>query len=657
MTPGPGLPRSLAPLPDESITGYVLRLAHRLDTSPARLLVVTGLHESPRTTPSRRLLTQPEPAALRNFAHATHLSPAEVADLFPSTFASRYPPATPRPDPAGRHGSRTHLERWQLTTSTRYCPQCLIGDRTTIQRRHGGPWQRTWCLPVVFTCPHHRRYLLHQCPTCGSLVHQRDHGHLPRWWDSGLHPTQCRARPSQQSTNDEAGRHGACGAWLTDARPGQRPCSTVSATQQRILAALDSAGPDQVHCLGQSTTPARYFTDLILLSYLIRRSWPLARDLTPSPAVADALDTYLTQPQETTRRRRVMTASDHHPRTEHRAPPLDAVACAALLTTADGLLTLETPRTLTPHLRHLLGHDQRRLGRQSWARQFVTVRPDCSEGLRHAFAPILQTYARPGRGRGLGAAIRRVPFGPEHIPQFLQDDWYQQYLAHFDGINTAQLRRTAALHLCQTAMGGSVREAAGRLGLPDTRTAYYRSYSSISAVHAWARRRSDPHEFEAAVHDIADQIEAMPQPIDYHRRRTALRDWCIDSASWTTIIDQLPGNGRGHQPELGDRQQDCASIIVWSRVTGTERAYAPHPIRDQQPTDVAEQWRQRAHKTFAHIRDDTALQQLLTAYAQWLIHAIDTTGATPPGPWTATHPRSSGSIATNNPDSRRSHQP
>jgi hypothetical protein len=249
-----------------------------------------------------------------------------------------------------------------------------------------------------------------------------------------------------------------------------------------------------------------------------RRSWPLARDLAPSPALADALDADLTHPQETIRRRSDTTTTSQASRRppDDRAPPLDAVACAALLTTADRLLTLEAPRTLTPHLRHLLGHNQRRLTRQGWARQFVTVRPDCSEGLRHAFAPILQTYARPGRGRGLRTMIRRVPFGPEHIPQFLQDDWYQQHLAHFDGINTAQLRRTAALHLCQTAMGGSIREAASSLGLPDTRKAYRRSYFSVSTVHAWARLRSDPHEFEAAVHDIADRIEATPQPTDYH---------------------------------------------------------------------------------------------------------------------------------------------
>jgi hypothetical protein len=37
------LPRSLDPLPAESLPGYVLRLAHRLDMSPGRLAALTGL--------------------------------------------------------------------------------------------------------------------------------------------------------------------------------------------------------------------------------------------------------------------------------------------------------------------------------------------------------------------------------------------------------------------------------------------------------------------------------------------------------------------------------------------------------------------------------------------------------------------------------------
>ncbi len=36
------LPRSLDPLPDEVLPGYLLRLAHRLDRTPARILQLTG---------------------------------------------------------------------------------------------------------------------------------------------------------------------------------------------------------------------------------------------------------------------------------------------------------------------------------------------------------------------------------------------------------------------------------------------------------------------------------------------------------------------------------------------------------------------------------------------------------------------------------------
>ena len=37
------LPRSLDPLPDESLPGYLLRLAHRLGLAPARVMQLTGL--------------------------------------------------------------------------------------------------------------------------------------------------------------------------------------------------------------------------------------------------------------------------------------------------------------------------------------------------------------------------------------------------------------------------------------------------------------------------------------------------------------------------------------------------------------------------------------------------------------------------------------
>jgi hypothetical protein len=424
------------------------------------------------------------------------------------------------------------------------------------------------------------------------------------------------------------------------------PTTAVLAIQRRILDALDPAGPDTVEVLGQPTTASRYFTDLVQLSYLIRRSWPLARDLVPTTALADALDRHLTDQHQQIATRCHETGSDQGMlmQNEHRAPPLDAMACAALLTTADRLLTLDSPRLLTDHLRHLLTHDPRRPGRADWTRRFLDERPDSSEGLRQAVAPILQTYARDRLARALRAPIRRTPFGPEHIAQFLQHDWYQRHLARFDGINSTQLRRTAALHLCQMAAGGSVRQAAIQLGLPDTQTAHYRCYSSVGAVHAWARQRSNPHEFEAALHDLADEIEASERRTDYHRRRIALQGWSIDADTWRNLVAQLPEppqiNNGWRQPELGDRKRQSASIIVWTRLTGSEHVFAPHPIRDQQPAPARNAWRLSAYSMFARFRDgctrqhDLDLDRLLTAYGTWLARHIDTTATAVHEPWT-----------------------
>jgi hypothetical protein len=71
---GRPLPRSLDPLAGESLPGYVLRLAHRLERAPGRIAVLTGLgRQLPRRStlvvPASQLLHLP-PAPAATFAHA-----------------------------------------------------------------------------------------------------------------------------------------------------------------------------------------------------------------------------------------------------------------------------------------------------------------------------------------------------------------------------------------------------------------------------------------------------------------------------------------------------------------------------------------------------------------------------------------------------------
>src|SRR5439155_22205188 len=112
---------------------------------------------------------------------------------------------------------------------------------------------------------------------------------------------------------------------------------------------------------------------------------------------------------------------------------------------------------------------------------------------------------------------------------------------------------------------------------------------------------------------------------------------------WAHLVAQLPDSPWPHrrEPELGDRKRQCASIVVWTRVTGGEHLFAPHPIRDQQPARLRNAWRLSAYAMAARFRDgctrrhDIDLDRLLTAYGSWLTDHIDVTGTAVHEPWTA----------------------
>ena len=186
------LPRSLDPLPDESLPGYLLRLAHRLGLAPARIMQLTGLtagrdgHQPAR----RSLMMHLDEAPAGAFARVTRLTAAEASQLCMSSMSGQYPWAAPQVT-ADKWGPRALASPWVFTSATRYCPQCLAGDGSRIQQQHGGAWQKAWRLPVVFACPAHRQLLEHLCPPAGSRP-------CPRTTRSArpAHPARRRRRPA-----------------------------------------------------------------------------------------------------------------------------------------------------------------------------------------------------------------------------------------------------------------------------------------------------------------------------------------------------------------------------------------------------------------------------------------------------------------------------
>lgn len=123
MTTVSPLPRSLDPLPDESLPGYLLRLAHRLALAPARVMQLTGLTVSHHGHDQARqsLVMQLGEAAARSLASAARLTRTETSGLCLSSMSARYPWAAPAIT-SGQWGPRSPASPWVFTAATRYCP-------------------------------------------------------------------------------------------------------------------------------------------------------------------------------------------------------------------------------------------------------------------------------------------------------------------------------------------------------------------------------------------------------------------------------------------------------------------------------------------------------------------------------------------------------
>jgi len=293
------LARSLVPLADETLSGYLLRLAHRLCIDPGRLAKLTGLTggKSADTTIVRlamNLVFRLDDQARSQFAEVTRLTPAEVDGLLLESLGTRYGPLDPQYSKAPDSSRVIAHNPWVFTETIRFCPECLAGDGSEVEGLHGGAWRRSWRLPVVFACPQHRRLLLDRCPQCAGLAHAGGQtSMIARLNDDELHPTQCRSTPGPRQIG-----HGgpACGADLTRS-PGNRlrelspqTRRTVFALQNRFTQLLAADGPTTTGSVGWSVPVAQYFMDLRAVTTLIFMTWPEARPHAATPTLAEALD-------------------------------------------------------------------------------------------------------------------------------------------------------------------------------------------------------------------------------------------------------------------------------------------------------------------------------------------------------------------------------
>jgi hypothetical protein len=620
MTTAGPFPRSLDPLPGEYLPGYLLRLAHRLDLSPFRIAQLAGLTTSALIVAVESGLSLDLPSRQR-FAETTRLTDAEVASLLLLHQTDRYLPV--RTSTAGtqrRLRGIAQQEPWLFTRFTRYCPQCLAGDGTAMQRAHGGPWQTRWRLPVVFACAQHQRLLNHQCPACRQSAFASNRaGLVPSATVTGLYPAQCRTPAATVPGQPQ----GTCGTRLDstpepDSGKDRTSIGALLTLQHKILDLLDAHGSATTSSAGHPVAPELYFANLRVVATLISASWPTLSDAVAHLPLHDALDVFLR------RRHEEITARRQHKARPpvivlHDRPPEPADACAALIAAADHLLTRNDPASLNRHVRQMA--DAAPIG-AAWNRRISAIRHELSPGLNTALEPILSRFAvtpRPGKRR---PPARKANFDHRHIPQRLPDAWFGPFFGRLPTAGAGQLRRVAAISLVHLVTGGTRVEARRLLGMPDTFT------SRTTMSTAWLRDNADA--FTHALQALADHLDADTKLVDYGNRRQQLANWSIPAQQWTETVREHaePTSEKSIPPDWGDFKRRYVSWMVWITVTSGERRLAPPSIlpavNDRELVHdrhrIVNYWHTLRRTAGPHPRQ---LAKIIDRYTEQTISAID----------------------------------
>ncbi|MGW2816098.1 TniQ family protein [Streptomyces sp. NPDC001415] len=591
----PCLPRSLDPLPEESLPGYLLRLSFRLDLAPGELGRAIGLVSASGGYLPRRLVLDLPGLSIKEFTQATRLSRDEARLLTLSTWRRNYPPIQRWLPPL--HGQSPQIDKWILGGLDRYCPQCLAGDDSPIQREYGGPWKKEWHLGIGFACPQHECFLGHHCPRGGQPP---DYDRAPRLIPfegfRGLHPTACRY-PLPATARRL--RRPPCRAPLDQApAPAVRPTPRLLALQHHLLSLLKTRDADD--------EVREYFSDLHLLAALITISWPDSRRRIASifaPVVDIEADA-----------RRVLGGIR-----VHDASPVDPIACGAILDAAHSLLQIDSLRdALAEFFDSTFAGTPARAG---WAQIFTKYEKSCSQHLRSAAAPLIRTYS-PSPG---WTAPRSIGYRAENIPAHLEPDWYARHFQKLDGPTDHKiLRRIAAIQLVQWTTQASISEAARYLGVEAEQ-----ALCTENNTHIWMKSTREVQDFKIALSGLAAELSSQADGlINYQYRREALRGWSLAPRTWQELTSRLePPHGK--QPVLDDRKRQDASVFIWVLVTRGEHLFAPRPIEAEQPLDIQQDWARRRNTTWFQLtrpdpmRHYADLRKALTDYARQLAADIE----------------------------------
>lgn len=563
------LPRALSPLPEESLPGLLLRLAYRMERSPARAARLCGLIHRQNRLPGEYLISLPA-ERIGPFSAAARLNVQEANALTLSSFAAVYPPlASVRID--GSRNTTAARKPWAASISSRYCAACLSGDGSPVQTLYGGPWKLRWHLPVAYACVRHRTLLSHTCPSCGGTPNRPTNterqGLITHRTTSGLHPAQCR-RPVPDVPGAPAV---PCAARLDHDRQAAR----VPEADLSVLLALQHRIDQRLMC-GQSTAdagqsaPDRYFfPDLIVAAHLIRLSWPDGARHASSTSLADLIDRHVSS----------AAARRYTPEPDGRMPiawdaPEDPAECAAVLVAAASLLGHEERDNagMTDHVRPL--------ATSAFSRNPANIgaslrRMDVSPAMARALLCHTQGFYRAGGHRHARQLLpsRQSCFRIEHVPALLPQEWLS---AHFDDLlshwahhtdwKVRHLRRVSALKLAEMSGGGTWPDCAKTLHIP-----WNTAQQSLKVIRKELNSRDLWSDFERSVESVASQLDWDADRVHYGRRRELLSSWQVPAGDWAELCRDPEQFGQGATSPT----RDTATVLIWTHVTQGDHLHSP----------------------------------------------------------------------------------
>lgn len=571
------LPRSLTPLEGESLPGYVLRSAYRLERSPAQFARLVGLASARQSRIAYAYLRAMPEGVRQEFSFAARLTEDEADALTLRGIAQTYPPLR-RLRADSKFIGASAAVNWAVADSSRYCPDCLRGDGSAIKKKLGGGWQLLWNLPVIFACVPHRRLLEHLCPACCQPldVSVGRIGLVRNPTLTGLHPSQCRnALPHRRVDPLQCAEptHGVpCGMRLdragkdSDGVLASGDLDSLLALQQRILEHLslqtqkqkESAAPDGC-----------YLSDLIATTHLIKITWPMGAEFLPSSSLEGLVEAYV---ESSTARIIIQHKSgirkeERNRGMRSRIAPSDSALCGALLAAADVAMGNRELATLRPRIEPLAREAYRR--EKSYASN-ICRSTDISPTLARAMA--VRIHGLPTR-----VGLRPLPvqhhYRVEEIPSFLPQKWFNRHftefiqrLPQFDYAIERRLRLGASLRLVELKSGDTWEACGPTIGMQPSLAKLTLKYlgRELEKLCLWPA-------FEETVEKVAEYLDSTSERIDYVNRRRYMDSWRLPLDDWLSMHEGLPSLKRLREwpgPAIG-------SALVWAEVTEGERMRSP----------------------------------------------------------------------------------